>query len=102
MIKQLCDTIMSFYLASEIQAEMAVKARNRRRFLKYSRQKASELSGVPVPTIRKFEDTGEISLRQFFMLLQAYGDLSAIRGAFDTAPASTMDELIQLARREKK
>ena len=93
---------MSFSTAPEIQSEIAVNARKRRNWLKYSRQKASELSGVPAPTIRKFEETGEISLRQFLMLLQAYGDLSVMKNTFDNPPARSMDELIRLARREGK
>lgn len=88
---------MSFKTASEVQLKTALKAKKRRKWLSYSREKASEISGVPAATIRKFEDTGEISFRQFLMLLQAYGDLSMTDKMFENPPAKTMDELIKLA-----
>lgn len=91
---------MLFNTASETQLETAIKAKKRRKWLSYSREKASEISGVPAATIRKFEDTGEISFRQFLMLLQAYGDLSMTDKMFENPPAKTMDELIKLARQK--
>lgn len=92
---------MSFFTASEAQQNIATNARKRRKWLKYSRAKAAELSGVPESTIRKFETTGEISLRQLLMLLQAYGDLGCMNQAFESPPAQTMDELISLASKER-
>ena len=91
---------MLFNTASEVQLATALKAKNRRKRLNYSREKASDISGVPAATIRKFEDTGEISFRQFLMLLQAYGDLSMTDKMFENPPAKTMDELIKLAKRK--
>ncbi|MCY3884455.1 MAG: transcriptional regulator [Gammaproteobacteria bacterium] len=46
-----------------------------RRSRKHSRSKASAQTGVPEATIRRFEDTGEISLRQFLVLWNHYCDL---------------------------
>ncbi|WP_332457861.1 HipA N-terminal domain-containing protein [Vibrio gazogenes] len=45
-------------------------------------------SGVPYSTIRKFENSGNISLRQFLMLFEAVGDIGQIRSnaAKSTAP----------------
>lgn len=45
-----------------------------RKSLKKSRKALSEQTGIPAPTIRRFEDTGEISLRQFCVLWQALSD----------------------------
>lgn len=91
---------MLFTTASEVQLKTALKSKSRRKWLHYSREKASEISGVPAVTIRKFEDTGEISFRQFLMLLQAYGDLSTTDKMFENPPAKTMDELIKLASKK--
>ena len=91
---------MLFNTASEVQLETALKAKKRRKWLNYSRAKASDISGVPAATIRKFEDTGEISFRQFLMLLQAYGDLSMMGKMFENSPAKTMDDLIKLAKQK--
>ena len=91
---------MSYRTAFEVQLEIALEAKKRRKWLNYSREKASDISGVPAATIRKFENTGDISFRQFLMLLQAYGDLSMTDKMFENPPAKTMDELIKLAKKE--
>jgi len=44
--------------------------REKRKQLKLSRPALSKISTVPVVTIKKFETTGQISLRQFILLWQ--------------------------------
>ena len=74
------------------------RLRTLRRSRKHSRQKAGEISGVPAPTIRRFETSGEISLRQFLMLTSAYGDLAASESLLPEPGPATMDDLLDLAR----
>ena len=76
------------------QQELASSLRMRRKGRRHSRREASVRSGVPEATIRRFETTGEISLRQLLMLCEVYGDLSAARTLFPRPAAQTMDELI--------
>ena len=78
----------------EIQMDLAKRLRTIRRGRKHSRQKACEVSGVPTPTIRRFETTGQISLRQFLMLTSAYGDPTATEALLSEPGPSTMDELL--------
>jgi len=54
------------------------KVRQKRKDLKLSRQALATSSTVPASTIKKFENTGQISLRQFLLLWQCVDDLSAI------------------------
>jgi len=56
--------MLSIFSVSDLSEDLANSLKNKRKWLKHSRDKASELSGVPVPTLRRFEDTSEISLRQ--------------------------------------
>ena len=60
----------------------------------HSRTKAAELSGVPSATIRKFETSGQISLRQFLMLCHVYGDIAQLNGVFTIPIPQTMDQLL--------
>lgn len=87
--------MLSISSASDLSGELATSLKNKRKWLKHSRDKASELSGVPVPTLRRFEDTGEISLRQLLMLCQVYGDPSGFKNIFTIPKARTIDELIK-------
>lgn len=77
-----------------MQDHLAAALRQRRRARKHSRKKAAEVSGVPAPTIRRFETTGEISLRQFLMLCAPYGDLKSAEALFPEPGPATMDELL--------
>lgn len=75
MSDNLLSTIRTPY---EVQQRLALVLKHTRRTLKHSRRKASLRTGIPEPTIRRFEDTGEISLRQFLVLWDSYGDLRAL------------------------
>ena len=77
---------------------MATALRKQRKARKHSRQKAAEFSGVPSATLRRFEATGEISLRQFLMLCATYGDLTHANKLFPEPGPVTMDELLATHR----
>lgn len=56
----------------EKQQALAAMVRRLRKMKKLSRRALAEKSGVPEPTIRRFEMTGEISLRQFLILYSKF------------------------------
>lgn len=84
----------------EVQDHLAEVLRKRRCARKHSRQKAAEVSGVPSPTLRRFETTGEISLRQFLMLCAAYGDLARAPELLPEPEPATMAELLATHRKK--
>ncbi len=65
-----------FYLYTpwDLQEKFRIFLLTRRKLLKKSRRVLSEQTGVPAPTIRRFEQTGEISLKQFTVLWWALSD----------------------------
>lgn len=71
---------MSLFLIDHVDTQMALAdyLRYRRKLQKYSRQALSERSGVPAATIKKFESTGQISLRQFLLLWQHLDDIQRL------------------------
>ncbi|MCK0715653.1 transcriptional regulator [Chromohalobacter sarecensis] len=79
---------LSLLTAADVQHELAGAVRTRRRALKWSRQRLAERSGVPAPTIKKFETTGQISLRQFLLLWQCVDRLERV-AALSEAPTQT-------------
>ncbi|RYU65226.1 XRE family transcriptional regulator [Aliivibrio finisterrensis] len=71
--------MLSIYTAFDVQLELKDFIKQRRKQQKLSVEALAECSGVPYSTIRKFENTGNISLRQFLMLLESVGSLNDIR-----------------------
>ena len=69
----------SLYSAAEIQQELTQWMRAMRRKQKLSRAALAERSAVPAPTLKRFEATGQISLRQFLLLWQSLDDLRELR-----------------------
>lgn len=67
-------------LLDEVDVQMALAdyLHRRRKLRKYSRQELAERSLVPASTIKKFETTGQISLRQFLLLWQSLDDLNRL------------------------
>lgn len=90
--------MVSISLLDEGDVQSALAAHLRRRKVRgYSREQLAERSGVPAATIKKFELTGQISLRQFLLLWQSLDDLQALyaltTGAARAAPQSIEDVL---------
>ncbi|MFC2992112.1 helix-turn-helix domain-containing protein [Halomonas tibetensis] len=88
---------LSLITASDVQHDLARAVRQRRRALKLSRDALAERSGVPAPTIKRFETTGQISLRQFLLLWQSVDRLEPVAKLAATRPymPSSIDEVLR-------
>jgi hypothetical protein len=86
--------MLSLNGSSDVQKALATEFQKTRKTRKHSRGEAATRTGVPAPTIRRFEVSGEISLRQFLLLCEVYGDLGKCLQILEAPPAATMDELI--------
>ena len=62
----------------DVQHAFAAHLRKRREQEKLSRDALAARSGVPAPTIKKFELTGQISFRQLLLLWQSLDELSRL------------------------
>lgn len=60
---------------TDVQQAFAAHLRGLRKREKLSREALAERSRVPASTIKKFELTGQISLRQLLLLWQSLDDL---------------------------
>ncbi len=95
------DSIISKYkLPNEIQRALSSSFRTARKARKHGRREASVRSGVPEATIRRFEDTGEISLRQLLMLCDVYGSPEVVEALFPKPEPQSMDELIAMSNKQ--
>ena len=90
------DGLLSLHSAYDVQLALAEAVQNRRKKLKLSRNALAERSGVPAPTIKHFEQSGQISLRQFLQLWQIVDRLDGIHAltrAQEPVPRSIEDVL---------
>lgn len=66
---------MLFVSLSKIQKKLVDNFRERRLRMNLTRAGLAERSGVPLPTLRKFEQKGLICLNSFLKLLSVVGGL---------------------------
>ena len=77
----------------ELLATLAGSLQKRRLEKGLSREALSELSGVPTPTIAKFEQKHTISLASYVALAKALGYTKAIKELLSEPLYNTMEEL---------
>lgn len=77
----------------ELMQQLAERLKARRLEKGLSRQALAEISGVPAPTIARFEQQHAISMRQYIDLAIALGYADQLQVLMREAIYKTMDEL---------
>ncbi|MBN4063715.1 transcriptional regulator [Cardiobacterium sp. AH-315-I02] len=88
---------LTFLTEVDVQLNLTRHLQKLRKKSKLSRDSMAEKSTVPSSTIKKFETTGQISLRQFLLLWQSLDDLNKINNLTKTTNNSqprTIDEVL--------
>ena len=88
--------LLSLVTPTDLQRQLAAEVKRRRRMRKLSRNALAELTTVPPATIKRFESTGQISLRQFLLLWQCVDRLDRLSSVIEVsepAPRSIEDVL---------
>ncbi len=85
--------------ADYIARQVAENFRKRRVEKNITRQHISELSGVPLSTVARFEQKGLIAFESLIKLAMALGYASDVRGLFSTSKYTTMEELDMIRRK---
>lgn len=71
-------TRLSLVSPAEVQEQLSAAVKRQRKALKLSREALARTSTVPASTIKRFETTGQISLRQFILLWQCVDELERL------------------------
>ncbi len=84
--------------------EVAKTLKTRRLARNITQAELAELSGVPLPTLCRFEQTGEISLSSFLKLLWVSDGVEPMLQALKENPEKfkTMDELLKQDNTKKR
>ncbi len=89
--------------ADDIADSIAKDFRKRRLEKNLTRDQISEMSGVAVSNIVRFEQKGLISLKNLIGIANALGYTTEIKNIFSEPKYSTMDELAEIRKnRDKK
>lgn len=87
---------LSLLAPYDVQIHLADYIRQRRKALKLSREALAERSTVPAPTIKRFESTGHISLRQLLLIWVCIDDLKRFDALATLPPKmpTTIEEVL--------
>lgn len=88
----------------EMQRLIASRARNLRLELNLSQQSLSVKSGVSYGSLKKFEQTGQISLESLLKLTLVLGRMDDFKALFEKSSAIaelSLDELIENDKRKR-
>lgn len=84
----------------DTQIALADYLKTKRKDAKLSREKLALKSGVPAPTIKKFESTGQISLRQFLLLWLSLDEISRLYELTKTKKQVLLTSIDEVLSRE--
>jgi transcriptional regulator with XRE-family HTH domain len=95
--KGLKDTMVSLITTAKAQKKLAEHARARRLQMELTQEGLAERSGVALPTLRKFERTGALSLESFLKLHMVLGGLEDIVKATQVKDTlfSSIDDVLE-------
>ena len=80
--------------AEEINENLANRIRNIRRRRRISQERLSEISGVSLGSVKRFESTGNISLLSLTRISIALDLADEIRNIFTEVPYQSIEEVI--------
>jgi len=86
-------------MPSKVQKKLAENVRLRRLQMDLTQDGLAKRSGVPLPTLRKFEQKGTISLESFLKLQMVLGGLEDILKATEVKEIefSSIDDVLEAA-----
>ncbi|GHT08669.1 hypothetical protein FACS189426_04840 [Bacteroidia bacterium] len=74
---------------------IAGRVKQRRLEMAYTQKEIAQRAGIPLPTYRRFERTGEISARSLVMLGMALAMTDAFENLFFEKQYGSMDDLLK-------
>lgn len=80
--------------AEELNQKLADRVRNIRRRRSISQQKLADISGVSYGSIKRFEQTGQISLLSLTRIAMALDIVGELRNLFTEVPYQDIQEVI--------
>lgn len=93
------DKPISFVLPEEMARLIGEKAKSKRLAMNLTRKTLSQRSGIPAPTLRRFESTGMIGFVALLQLADTLGCMDDFNLLFSVKPSLTLDEFLAPQRK---
>lgn len=84
---------LSLRTPQEVAEDLASRIRALRLDRNWKRETLARRSGVTVASLKRFENSGKISLENLLLLARALGRLDDFATVFEPPPARSLDEL---------
>ncbi|KXB79191.1 toxin-antitoxin system, antitoxin component, Xre family [Prevotella sp. DNF00663] len=88
--------------SDDIQRRLSECCRLRRLEKNMSQKALSDLSGVPLSTIQRFEHTGEISLGSFVKIGRALGYAQELMEVMSKPKYNSLDEMVKINKNKSR
>lgn len=97
---RISNTQMLLISLTKTQQKLAENIRLRRLNMDLTQEGLAERSGVPLPTLRKFEQKGQISLESFLKLMMVLGGTEDLIKATQPQPKefTSIDEVLNASK----
>jgi len=90
---------VSFVLPEELAKQIGEKAKAQRLSMNLTRKTLAQRSGVPEPTLRRFESTGLVGFVALLQIADALGCMDDFNSLFSVKPSLTLDEFLAPQRK---
>ena len=87
---------------STLMMRIADNCKARRLDKGYSRRTLSEITGIPAPTIERFETTGKISFESFCKIVIEFDYFDEMRSILSRTKYSTSEELEKINKNKNR
>jgi len=95
------EFILDDFNPVSIAKKLALRLRKRRLFLNMSQKSLSEKSGVSLGSIKRFENSGEISLKHLLKLALVIDALDEFHNLFPEKEYKSIDDILK-SRKQKE
>lgn len=85
---------LSFKTPYEVSLELAEKVKIKRKYLKLTQLQLAQKSGVSLGSLKRFEQSGEISLSSLLKIAMVLGDLKGFEDLFEKPEYTSIEEIL--------
>lgn len=88
------DILLSYKTPYDVSIELADKAKKKRKYMKLTQMQLAQRSGVSLGSVKRFEQTGEISLASMLKIAMVLDSLKDFDQVFEKPEYTSVEEIL--------